>query len=99
MILGGERGHVPLEATGGDVVAKLVVEGRVSVLIDLSLLRNKPLTVLSFRGRPITDLSLLSTFPLRDVAFDFNPWRDTERLKAIKTLEKINYKTAAEFWK
>jgi hypothetical protein len=39
VILGGERGHVPLEPSGGEVVAKLVVEERVSVLIDLSLLR------------------------------------------------------------
>lgn len=39
VIIGGERGHVPLEASGGEVVAKLVVEERVSVLIDLSLLR------------------------------------------------------------
>lgn len=36
---GGERAHVPLEATGGELVAKLVVEERVSVLLDLSLFR------------------------------------------------------------
>jgi hypothetical protein len=39
VILGGERGDVPLEAGSGEVVAKLVVEERVSVLLDLSLLR------------------------------------------------------------
>ena len=39
VILGGERGHVPLEVTGGELVAKLVVEERVSVLLDLSLFR------------------------------------------------------------
>lgn len=39
VILGGERGDVPLEPGAGEVVAKLVVEERVSVLIDLSLLR------------------------------------------------------------
>jgi uncharacterized protein len=39
VIIGGERGDVPLEVGGGDVVAKLVVEERVSVLLDLSLLR------------------------------------------------------------
>jgi hypothetical protein len=30
VILGGERGHVPLEVTGGELVAQLVVEERVS---------------------------------------------------------------------
>lgn len=39
VILGGERGDVPLEVNAGEVVANLVVEGRVSVLLDLSLLR------------------------------------------------------------
>lgn len=39
VILGGERGDVPLEATSGEVVAKLVVEERVSALLDLSLFR------------------------------------------------------------
>jgi hypothetical protein len=38
-ILGGERGDVPLEASAGEVVAKLVVEERVSVVLDLSLFR------------------------------------------------------------
>ncbi len=39
VIIGGERGDVPLEAGSGEVVAKLVVEERVSVLLDLSFLR------------------------------------------------------------
>lgn len=39
VILGGERGDVPLESSGGEVVAKLVVEDRVSALLDLSLFR------------------------------------------------------------
>jgi len=39
VILGGERGDVPLESTAGEVVAKLVVEERVSVVLDLSLFR------------------------------------------------------------
>jgi Helicase HerA, central domain len=39
VILGGERGDVPLEASSGEIVAKLVVEERVSVLLDLSLFR------------------------------------------------------------
>lgn len=39
IILGGERGDLPLEPSGGEVVAKLVVEERVSVLLDVSLFR------------------------------------------------------------
>lgn len=44
VILGGERGDVPLEASGGEIVAKLVVEERVSVLLDLSLFRKHEVT-------------------------------------------------------
>ena len=39
IILGGERGDVPLEANSGEIVAKLVVEERVSAVLDLSLFR------------------------------------------------------------
>lgn len=39
VILGGERADVPLEASSGEVVAKLVVEERVSAVLDLSLFR------------------------------------------------------------
>lgn len=39
VILGGEHGDCPLEVGGGEIVAKLVVEERVSVLLDLSLFR------------------------------------------------------------
>ena len=38
-ILGGERGDIPLEASAGEVVAKLAVEERVNILLDLSLFR------------------------------------------------------------
>lgn len=43
IILGGERADVPLETNGGEVVAKLVVEERVSALLDLSLFRKHEL--------------------------------------------------------
>src|ERR1044072_1579595 len=39
VILGGERADVPLEPGAGEMVAKLVVEERVSCVIDLSLFR------------------------------------------------------------
>ncbi len=39
LILGGEHGDLPLEPGSGELVAKLVVEERVSVVLDLSLFR------------------------------------------------------------
>ncbi len=39
LILGGEHGDLPLEVNGGEVVAKLAVEERVSILLDLSSFR------------------------------------------------------------
>ena len=39
VIVGGERGDVKLEPGSNEIIAKLVVEERVSVLLDLSLLR------------------------------------------------------------
>ena len=43
IILGGDRGDVPLEVGAGEIVAKLVVEDRVSALLDLSLFRKHEL--------------------------------------------------------
>jgi len=37
--------------------------------------------------------------PLKDLFGDFKPERDAELLHSIKTLEKINNKPAADFWK
>lgn len=45
LILGGEHGDAPLEVNSGEVVAKLVVEERVSVLIDLSTFRKYEIAV------------------------------------------------------
>jgi hypothetical protein len=39
IILGGEHGDIPLEPSAGELVAKLVVEQRVSVLLDLGNFR------------------------------------------------------------
>jgi hypothetical protein len=39
IILGGEHGDVPLESGAGEIVAKLVVEERVSIVLDLSFFR------------------------------------------------------------
>jgi serine/threonine protein kinase/formylglycine-generating enzyme required for sulfatase activity/Leucine-rich repeat (LRR) protein len=59
----------------------------------------KHLTGLWLNGTKVTDLSLLKGMPLKELACDFQPERDAEILRPIKTLEKINGKPVAEFWK
>jgi hypothetical protein len=54
---------------------------------------------LTIDGTEVTDLSLLKGMPLKELDCDFRPDRDTAILRSIKTLEKINGKPAAEFWK
>lgn len=39
VIIGGEHGDLPLEVNAGEMVAKLVVEDRVNLLLDLSMFR------------------------------------------------------------
>ncbi len=66
---------------------------------DLSPLRGMPLTRLSCVGAPVTDLSPVQALPLKDLRCVFRWWRDTDVLRRMKTLEKINLKSAPEFWK
>lgn len=66
---------------------------------DLSPLKGMPLTVLVCVFTPVSDLSPLKGLPLADLCCDFKPERDAEILRSIKRLEKINGKSAAEFWK
>jgi eukaryotic-like serine/threonine-protein kinase len=66
---------------------------------DLSPLTGMPLTFLVCAGTRVTDLSPLKDLPLKQVFCDFQPDRDTAILRSIKTLETINGKPAADFWK
>ncbi|MGE0759926.1 MAG: hypothetical protein AB7O38_23120, partial [Pirellulaceae bacterium] len=66
---------------------------------DLSPLSGMPLALLYCNGAQVSDLSPLAGRPLISLICDFQPTRDTDVLRAIKTLEKINGKPAAEFWK
>ncbi|QDV35218.1 protein kinase domain-containing protein [Tautonia plasticadhaerens] len=59
----------------------------------------KKLTLLHIENTRVTDLSLLRGMPLKELSCDFQPERDAEILRSIQTLEKINDKPAAEFWK
>lgn len=66
---------------------------------DLSPLKGMPLTHLQCGLTKVSNLSLLKEFPLKELVCDFVPERDAEILRSIKTLEKINNKPAADFWK
>jgi Leucine-rich repeat (LRR) protein len=66
---------------------------------DLSPLKDMKLEELTLYGTTVIDLSPLKGMPLKEIRLDFKPLRDTDILRSIKTLEKINEKPAAEFWK
>jgi serine/threonine protein kinase/formylglycine-generating enzyme required for sulfatase activity len=66
---------------------------------DLSPLKGQPLHYLRCSKTRISDLSLIKAMPLWQLNLDFNPERDTDLLRSIKTLGMINGKPTAEFWK
>ncbi|HKB39354.1 MAG TPA: hypothetical protein VKD72_23150 [Gemmataceae bacterium] len=65
----------------------------------LSPLAGMPLTQLSLRGAKVTDLSPLKGMPLKVLRCDFQRERDVALLRSLTTLEQINDKPAADFWK
>jgi len=75
----------------------LAIEG--TQVSDLSPIRGMQLTNLVMEGNHVADLSPLRDMPLKTLTLDFKPFRDTELLRSIKTLETIQNKPAAEFWK
>lgn len=66
---------------------------------DLTPLTGMPLTTLLCKESKVTDLAPLKGMPLEELACDFKPERDTEIVRSLKTLKKINDKPAAQFWK
>jgi hypothetical protein len=66
---------------------------------DLSPLKGMPLQRLSWFGTAVSDLSPLKGMPLKEVYCEFQRQRDGEFLRSFTTLERINGKSAAEFWK
>jgi Leucine-rich repeat (LRR) protein len=66
---------------------------------DLSPLEGMPLTVLTLAGSPVTDLSPLKGMRLKELFCDFQRERDAEVLRSLTTLDRINDKPAADFWK
>ena len=66
---------------------------------DLAPLRGMALEKLQMSGTAVTDLAPLKGMPLTYLTLDFRAERDAEFLRSFKTLETINGKSAAEFWK
>jgi eukaryotic-like serine/threonine-protein kinase len=74
----------------------LISETRVT---DLSPLEGMPLTRLRMHGLALTSLTPLRGLPLKEIELDYQPKRDREILHSLKSLEVINGKPLAEFWK
>ena len=70
-----------------------------SLVSDLSPLSEAPLATLFCHSTRVTELLPIKDVPLKEIRYDFDPKRDTETLRSIKTLEKINGLPVAEFWK
>src|SRR5262249_41687935 len=59
---------------------------------DLTPLAGMPLADLNIRGTAVTDLKPLQACPLKSIQADLRLDRDVDKLRSIKTLEKINNK-------
>jgi hypothetical protein len=66
---------------------------------DLAPLQGMKLTTLGLKGTKVTDLSVLRGMPLKILSCNFQAERDAAILRSITTLEQINGKSAAAFWK
>jgi hypothetical protein len=66
---------------------------------DLSPLRGMRLQIMWWVGTAVSDTSPLRGMPLKEIFCDFQRERDAEFLRSFKTLETINCKLAADFWK
>ncbi|MDB5341044.1 MAG: hypothetical protein JWN70_6663 [Planctomycetaceae bacterium] len=70
-----------------------------TLVTDLSPLQGMPLKYLMCGRTRVADFSVIKDMPLKDLWLEFNPERDAALLRSIKTLETINRKPAAEFWR
>jgi hypothetical protein len=66
---------------------------------DLKPLNGMALTYLDYTNTLVSDIATLKGMPLKELRCNFQPARDAVILRSIKTLEIINDKPAAEFWK
>ncbi len=96
-----------LALSGTDVVDLSPLKGmkltklhfRDTSVADLSPLIGMPLKDLDCWGTKVTDLSPVKEMPLKSLLCNFKAERDSLLLRSLKTLETINLKPAAEFWK
>ncbi len=56
-----------------------------------------PLEVLAVQGASVADLPRVSKLPLKELYLDYEPARDRDLLRSIKTLEMVNHQPVAEF--
>jgi hypothetical protein len=66
---------------------------------DLSPLKGMRLKQVGLTDSQVTDLSPLKGMPLTHLWLTFRPERDAEIVRSFTTLQMINDKPAAEFWK
>jgi hypothetical protein len=66
---------------------------------DLSPLKGIPLTSLNCIRARVTDLSVVKGMPLEILFCDFMPRRDTDLLRSLQSLQNVNGKPLARFWK
>jgi serine/threonine protein kinase/Leucine-rich repeat (LRR) protein len=67
--------------------------------LDLSVLAGMPLKDFAYFGAIGDDLSPLADLPLTKIHIPFRQRQHADVLRSIRTLETINNKPAAEFWK
>jgi serine/threonine protein kinase len=65
---------------------------------DVSPLAEVPLRLLHLAKTEVVDISPLAGMPLQELTFDFKPGLNTDVLRSINSLAKINNKPAADFW-
>jgi len=66
---------------------------------DLTPLKEMPLELFGCQATRVSDLSPLAGSPLSNLNVEFKQWRDYENVRSIKSLQTINGKPAADFWK
>jgi Leucine-rich repeat (LRR) protein len=93
----GDTGISDLSPLIGLPLRDLELQG--TQVFDLAIVRGMPLTRLLCQKTKVTDLSPLRGMPFKVLYCDFVPERDTETLRTIATLERINGLSAAEFWR